>query len=384
MTANPYSDIPGPELDDDVVTDLESQWEPVDLTPAWNGERVEPEAVVLRRSDGVYLLPAGVNYLYGDSGDGKSWVALFATYQLLRDGHHVVWITYEDTNELEVVKRLKALGVTDDERLRLHLIIATEALTTGIGALGRRIRSTGAHLVVLDSTGEANAEEGVNEDSDHEWGQWARSTLRRLIDIAGDPEWENARGTPVNDWVAELPIDHSTKARDGSFFPSGTKRKRAMVTGRMFMMNVRQAFAVGQIGRVQLVAAKDRTGVFRRGEIAAEIVLDATEIPYVFSVETPAAGSEMASGKRRPATERVLAVLLDTEKALTASEVHRIVNTDAHRLPGEGEMALSTAKNTLTKLDKLPGVRKVVEETGVGSGVRHTYKAVSPGSRDAA
>ena len=381
MSSNPYSDIPGPE---DIQPAFEPDgWEVADLGAAWRGEKVEPDVVVLERNDGLCLLPAGIDYLFGDSGDGKSWVATIASAQLLRRGREVVWITYEDPNELEIVKRLKCLGVTDDEKERFHHVIATETLATGIGWLARLIRSTGAALVVLDSTGEANAVAGVNEDSDHEWGQWARATLRLLVDLCADPEWEHANGTPLNDWFAELPIDHSTKARDGSMFPSGTKRKRAAVTGRMFLMNVRQAFAIGQVGRVQLVVAKDRTGRFRRGEIAAEIIMDATSVPYVVTIDAPAAGTEMSAGKRRPATERVLAVLLDTEKSLTASEVHRIANTDAHRLPGESEMALSTVKNTLTKLDKLPGVRKIVEQTGTAGGVRHVYEAVSAESRDA-
>lgn len=349
-------------------------WREIDPGPAWRGERPEPDAVALERGDGRRLLAPGINYLFGDSGDGKSWVAMFAALACMRAARHVVWITYEDPNEVEIIKRLKALGATFDDLTHLSLIVAIEPLTSGIGWLARLVRLRQTALLVLDSVGEALAVEGVDEDRDAEFGPWARSTLRTLIDLAASDTWSEAEGTPANGLVAVLPIDHSTKAKDNPFYPSGTKRKRAMVTGAMYMLLVREPFSIERVGRVQLIAAKDRTGRFRRGEIAAEVMMDATLHPYAVTIDAPPDGAEMSqTGKKRTAVDRVLQALEMSNVALSAEEAHRQVNHDTNRLPGEGELSVGAIKNALTKLAKRPNVVKKIEPNGVGNAVRHLY-----------
>lgn len=361
-----------PEADDDGGS--YEAWQPVDLLPAWRGERVEPEAVTLERADGVRLFPAGVNYLFGDSGDGKSWIVLFATVQLLRAGRHVLWITYEDPSELEMVKRLRLLGVTEADLERLSLIVASEAMTSGVGALGRLVRRHQTALVVLDSVGEALAVDGVDEDRDAEFGPWARGTVRLLLDVAASTTWDEAEDTPANAALAVVPIDHSTKAKDNPFYPSGTKRKRAMVTGTMFMLNVREAFAAGRVGRVQLITAKDRTGRFRRGEIAAEVMLDATSDPYTVAIDPPPAGGEMATAtKRRKAEDRIMVVLDGSNAEMSVEDIHRLVNHADSKFDGEGDLSLGAVKNAMTKLAKRPNVRRRKEPTGTGKAFRHLY-----------
>lgn len=241
----------------------------------------------------------GVGYIFGDSGDGKSWVMQIAALEQMRAGRSVVWVTYEDPNESEIVDRLKLLGATEADLEHLHLFIPDDAFGSLTFELARYCRSVGAVLVVLDSVGEANAIEGVNEDKDAEWGPWARYSLRRLYDLAISEDWDEAEGTPPCSSLVVAPIDHSTKSKENPHFPSGTKRKRAMVTGLMVAVNVRQPFARDQVGRVQLVCSKDRTGRFRRGEIVAEIVFDATTDPYDVTVYPPKAGQEMTTGKKR-------------------------------------------------------------------------------------
>jgi hypothetical protein len=344
--------------------------ERVDVLPSWRGERKRPEAQVLERSDGERLFPAGIGYIFGDSGDGKSWLILIAAWMLMRRRLNVVWVSYEDPNEDDIVDRLRYIGATEDDLEHLHLFTPSEPLTALVGELARYCRQHDARLFVLDSVGEANAVEGINEDSDAEWGQWARATLRFLYDLAIDADWDNAQGTAPCTSLTEIPIDHSTKSKDNPHFPSGTKRKRAMVTGLMVSVNVRQALAKNCVGRVQLVCSKDRTGRFRRGEVIAEVVIDATVQPYAISIEAPVAGQEMSTAKRRNATDRVLEVLNNTAKALTATEVHRIVNSDTNRHPGEAELAERTVGNTLTKLTD---IERHNEPTGVGSGYSVRY-----------
>ena len=124
--------------------------------------------------------------------------------------------------------------------------------------------------------------------------------------------------------------------------------------------------------RDRLICSKDRTGRFRRGEIVAEIVLDATSEPYVVDVYPPKAGQEMTTGKKRNATERILEVLDNTSEALMATEVQRIANSDTNRLPGEADLAERTVKNALSKLT---GVKREQELTGVGNGYVFRYRA---------
>jgi RecA/RadA recombinase len=346
----------------------------IDTGPAWRGERERPVAAVLRRSDGLALFPVGVGYIFGDSGDGKSWLMLIAALQLMRAGRAVVWVTYEDPNEDEIVERLKLLGATEDDLAHLHLFAPDAGFGMLTFELARYLRTVDAALAVLDSVGEANAVEGVNEDKDAEWGPWARFALRRLYDLAISDDWDDAEGTAPCSGLVVAPIDHSTKSKDNPHFPSGTKRKRAMVTGLMVSVNVREPIGREHVGRVQLICSKDRTGRFRRGEIVAEIVLDATTDPYDVTVYPPKAGQEMAAAKKRNATERVLEVLNNTDQALTASEVQRIANSQTNKLPGEADLADRTVTNALSKLT---GVTRQKEPTGVGAGYVIRYRSES-------
>ena len=140
-------------------------------------------------------------------------------------------------------------------------------------------------------------------------------------------------------------------------FPSGSKRKRATVTGRAYMLNLRTPFAIGQVGHVQLVVAKDRGGVFKRGDIAAEVTLDATSEPYEWRVEPPHESDSYDAGRpRRTAADRVLVVLSGATAAMTAHDVWRIANEPAAgllstgRRAGESPLTLKTVQNTLTRL----------------------------------
>ena len=163
-------DTPGDEL---------AVWEPVDLGPAWRGEKLWPQAVVFSRSDGVALLAPGINYLHGDSGDGKSFLAAIVALGELRAERHCLWVTYEDATEEVLVGRLRQLGATWDDVARLHFFTADEPLSGGVAPLVELVQQTEARLLVLDSVGEAMAVGGINEDRDNEVGPWLRQTLPR-------------------------------------------------------------------------------------------------------------------------------------------------------------------------------------------------------------
>lgn len=349
--------------------DLEdlSSFDPIDLGPAWRGEKIRPAAEVFQRSDGLALLPPGINYLFGDSGDGKSLVALLAVAAEIRLGHPAVWVTYEDANEELLVDRARMLGVTEREKDLIKFITPDLGLTHGAAKLADLAVQLGARLFVLDSVGEAMAVGGQNEDADVDVGPWFRQTARLIHNQVPS--------------LAILPIDHSTKAKDNALFPSGSKRKRAVVTGRSYLLNVSKSLGIGMVGYVQLVVAKDRGGTFARGDIAAEIMLDATVSPYEWSI-TPARDGNTTfqpKVKRRNAQDRVLEVLARSTVPLTTAEVHRIANAPDGRREGEGELSAKTVKNALTEASKKTGVQMTeVEQDGSGQFFPAKWVATGP------
>lgn len=237
-------------------------WRRVDLRPVLAGEIVRPLPTVLeidcvpRRH---LLYPAAVNGVHGDSGIGKSIIATCAMAQEMRAGRHVMLIDFED-NELTICSRLLDLIVPPAiiaERLHYHRPVDPmngDALRYLIG------ECAGVSLVVFDSVGEAFGVHGINENDDAEVGQFLRAAVRPLADAG----------------PAVLLIDHSTKAKDNVLYPSGSKRKRAAITGASFYIStdnppVRATGTESTSGRLKVTCAKDRHGNYRQGDHVATV-----------------------------------------------------------------------------------------------------------------
>jgi len=247
------------EIEPVVVVAAES-WLRVDLGPTLRGE-VEPVLpTLLCRDDGPGLFyPGRVNELHADSGIGKTWAALEAAKQELKAGRTVGWIDYEEPDATTAVSRLRALGCTDDEiAAGLHYHSPKDPTSLlALDLLVAEITDAGVGLVVIDSLGEAFGLDSVNEDRDNEVGPWLRRVARTLADTG----------------AAVVLIDHSTKSNDNPLHPSGSKRKRAAITGASYMVEAVQPLTRAEGGRLRLTCAKDRHGHYRRGEVAAEIAL---------------------------------------------------------------------------------------------------------------
>jgi hypothetical protein len=324
-------------------------WAPIDLRPAFRGDRAVMAAAVFERSDGLCLLPPGINWLFGDSGDGKSWVALIAAAQCLAKSRHVIWITYEDPNEVQLTHRLKLLGVPESQLAHLDFFASAEPLESGVSEIARLSREYPTALVVIDSLGEALALSDVNEDRDTDFAKWIRSTIRPLTDDAADES-----GDITCSETAVLLIDHSTKSPVRLLAPSGSKRKRATVTGLMLRLDVGKPLGRNAKGLVKLIVAKDRWGNFTRGQVAAIIEVDARVQPYVVTVSAPVG----ETARPRNATQRLVAVMQDRSERLTAEALIELVNQDAHTRTGEGALVKGTLKNALTSLCKAGTIDK--------------------------
>jgi hypothetical protein len=252
---------PVPNRPDGQTVDHElSSWQPVDLSAALAGTKLRPEPTILRRTDGRALFYEGkVNYLHGADGTGKSFVGLFAAAQVMAEGGHVAWVDYEDPDELTIVGRLRDhLGVPADQvAQQFHYVHPdTEAVDLAVAVLCDMLRHFSCRLVVLDSIGEAMGVDGVNEDKDVEVTPWLRRVLRPMA----------ATGAAV------LPIDHGVKTGDNPLHPSGSKRKRAQVTGAAYLVeSPRPLSREFHGGQLMLTTAKDRHGNHTRGKLAALI-----------------------------------------------------------------------------------------------------------------
>ena len=254
-------DAPAPGDQDDpqaAAPVLDESWQRVDLGPALRGEIVRATPTVLRRDDGAGLFTAGrVNGFHGDSGDGKSMTAGIAAGQELDAGRHVIWIDFEDPDPSTLVERLRDLGV-DAETIaaQLHYYGPLEPFDDlAVAEIIRDATEHHATLIVIDSLGEAFGLEGLDENKDVDVAPWMRRVPRRLADAG----------------PAVVTLDHSTKANDNPLHPSGSKRKRAAITGQSYLLEAPIPLTREKGGRLTLKCAKDRHGHYRRGSIVASI-----------------------------------------------------------------------------------------------------------------
>lgn len=252
--------VPNANGDDNALAEeLLASWRPVDLSAAVAGQKLRPAPTLLEREDGRCLFyRAQVNGVHGGDGVGKSYVLLIATIQELEAGRAVVWLDFEDPDEVTIISRLRDFGVPGETILdRFHYVHPeTEATPAAIAEVCDLVRMTGAELAVIDSVGEAFGLDGVNEDRDNEVAPWIRRVARPLA----------GTGAAVG------LIDHGVKNPDNALHPSGSKRKRAAVTGASYLVEaVRTLSKEYGGGQLMLTTAKDRHGNFTRGKPAALI-----------------------------------------------------------------------------------------------------------------
>ena len=243
-------------------------WDPLDLTEVLSDGYKPPMPTILCRDDGCALLyMARINALYGESGSGKSWVAMFACAQLMLRDQHVLYIDLED-HVGSVLTRLKSLGVPVAV-LRTHFHYVSPVLAWNDQAekkITAVIIDYDCQLAVVDSTGEAMALDGADPNSDDDVARWFRRVPRTM-----------ARLGP-----AVLLLDHVPKAKDApGGFAIGSQRKRAAIDGASYRVNSSVAPAKGVRGILKLITAKDRGGHYQQGHEVAQVVIEDDQLEGV-------------------------------------------------------------------------------------------------------
>lgn len=251
-----------PERDKDSGSD--SGWQEVDLAPFMEAGWEPPRPEILHRHDGVALLYRGrINAIQGESGHGKSWIAMAACAEVIQAGGHVAYIDWED-HPASVMVRMRLLGCADQQILeQFHYIQPDGPVTRATQAfLLDLVAEHAVELVVIDSLGESIASEGLNPDKDPEVARWFNLIARPLA----------AAGPAV------AALDHVVKDTEKrGLWASGSHRKRAAIDGVAYMVEPEQIPSRDTIGLIRLRCAKDRNGAFAGGETVARVTIDATD-----------------------------------------------------------------------------------------------------------
>jgi hypothetical protein len=253
-------------------------WTPIDLTDVVIGlqtgslERPKPMIGVCSNGRALFY-PRRINEVHSVSGDGKSWLALFATAQEIAKGNHVVFIDYED-DEIGIVGRLLDIGTDPDVILRcFHYFHPQDGYDSAAHSLMTKLISRHpVTLAVVDSEGESLSMEGKKSNVDEDIATWGQLLVRPLAALG----------------PAVLDLDHVTKDKNGRLLYSiGSQRKRALINGASYYIEPipDSLMGKGRVGMVKLVCSKDRGGHYAQRQEIAMLRLDATTEPYTISLD---------------------------------------------------------------------------------------------------
>jgi AAA domain len=228
-----------------------STWLDTPLGPILAGDLRRPVPTILRRTDGLALLYAGMTHmLLGEFESGKTTAALAAVAETIRGGKHVLYVDFED-DALTFALRLRELGAQDDDiEAYAHHInpgkplqgVALKALVS----VGKRYRPD---LIIIDGVTEAMALHGWNPDK--------MEDVARFYDLM-PRRWDQTG-------AAVVMIDHVVKSKDDrGRYAIGSQHKMAGVNGAAYRFDAEGPLSPGRHGQVQITVVKDRPGSVRK------------------------------------------------------------------------------------------------------------------------
>lgn len=258
---NPTHDNPDTEPE-------RSSWEPHNLTDHFAGTAETLNPTILHKGPqelgDAFLYPSRLNMIFGESSSGKSWIALHACLEQIRNGHHVIYVDMED-HPTTIVHRLKLLGATPQQGQNFHYIRPeTPNTEEAHHHITQIINTHNPTLIVLDSYGEALALFGIDQNDDKGVAHFVQAILR---------PW--TRQGP-----AVLILDHVTKNTEGPRnYSIGSQRKRASIDGAAYRATQTMPFTRDLDGLITLTCSKDRGGKWPIGHEIAVITVTTTHQP---------------------------------------------------------------------------------------------------------
>ena len=254
-------------------------WRPVDLSVVLSSDYEQPRPTVghVTGADVGMFYPGRINAVFGDSGGGKTWYALYVMAQEMLMGRDVLLVDYED-HPISQVARLEQIGVPRETILEHFIYIQPNEKWSQSSerALLESLADRDVAIAVLDSTGEALAVDGVSPNADEEVARWFRGSSRCLAQTG----------------AAVVLLDHVVKSRDSgrnSEFASGSQRKRAAINGAAYFLDVIDAPSKTSDGRLVLWVRKCRFGWRQHNKKACDVLMANTDDGGVlFTVRVPA------------------------------------------------------------------------------------------------
>lgn len=295
---------PTPPAPNDDSDDIGTTWEPVDIVSLWRNGYTPPKPTVCERSEGEGLFYRGrINALNGESGGGKSWVALAACAEQLAQGHRAIYVDMED-HPGSIIARLRSLGVTEEQASRftyLQPLLPFNAHAREV--VGELMEDNDVTIVVIDSVGESMALEQAQQNDDDHVARWFRHIPRALARIPAD----DGEGPAV------VLVDHVPKQNEETkLFAIGSQRKRAAIDGVAYRVDTVVAFSKDKAGKISLTCAKDRNGAYAKNQVVAEVHIDPQE-PGLLGVRPPAGRDETGKLTRPTALMERISSFLDEQ-----------------------------------------------------------------------
>jgi len=301
-----------------------TSWWPVDLAELFSGDHRPPAPTLCPRGDGQPLLYAGKCHAFnGESESGKTWAALIACVQIVRDGGHVLYLDFEDTADT-VVTRLLALGARPAQVLeRFHYAQPHEPIftkgmrfTPANADLAQVLDAYPITLAVIDGVTEAMTMHGLDLLGNADYATFHGALPRRLA----------AAGAAV------VQIDHVTKDRENrGRWAIGAQHKLAAMDGAVFSFTVAKPFGLGRHGVTKMSVEKDRPGALRQhavGKRIADLHLDSDPDTHAlaWTIELPET-PEGDDGTVRPTVimERVSRFLEDNPQGMSKRSIRTAV-----------------------------------------------------------
>lgn len=325
MTPSAVPQVAAPDVDREPLY--------VDIAALLSGELPEPPKPALLSGT---LYAGKYNMLFGDSGAGKTWVALAAVVEQVNANRLAVVVDMDHNGASETVARLMPMGAAPEALSKPELFRYTAPGDyMAMDELVADLVTLDAPLVILDSIQEVMAAYGKDSNKDDDFTWVYQRVVKPLL---------RSGATVVS-------IDHLAKSEDSrKQGPSGAVAKRRVIDGASLRVEAVTALVKGAGGRLALVVDKDRHGGLSvpRGKGVATFELRGDMGWNVWPASAAPQDEDEAAELPGSAETRIRGFLLDADGEKVSLE--QIGNATKTRAQKNRETSINTARQTLSRL----------------------------------